>query len=117
MKTDKPLHVVTPLVHSSALSELAGREVFIKLENVQPSGSFKIRGIGRTMQEAVKNGAKEFVGSSGGNAGMAMAVPAKQLKKKLTIFIPTSTLPFMIEKLKVSQIYLEIYSIFPYMIN
>ena len=65
----------------------------------------------RTMQEAVKNGAKEFVGSSGGNAGMAMAVAAKQLKKKLTIFIPTSTLPFMIEKLKVSKIYLEIYSI------
>jgi len=100
MKTDKPLHVVTPLVHSSALSALAGREVFIKLENVQPSGSFKIRGIGRTMQEAVKNGAKEFVGSSGGNAGMAMAVAARQMKKKLTIFIPTSTLPFMIEKLK-----------------
>ena len=108
MKTDKPLHVVTPLVHSSALSELAGREVFIKLENVQPSGSFKIRGIGWTMQEAVKNGAREFVGSSGGNAGMAMAVAAKQLKKKLTIFIPTSTLPFMIEKLKVSKIYFDL---------
>ena len=98
---DRPLHVVTPLIRSSALSLLAGRDVFLKLENVQPSGSFKIRGIGRTMQEAVKSGAKEFVGSSGGNAGMAMAVAAKQMKKKLTIFIPTSTLPFMIEKLQV----------------
>jgi len=97
---DRPLHVVTPLIRSSALSLLAGRDVFLKLENVQPSGSFKIRGIGRTMQEAVKNGAKEFVGSSGGNAGMAMAVAARQMKKKLTIFIPTSTLPFMIDKLK-----------------
>jgi len=100
VKMNKPLHVVTPLIPSSALSTLAGRDVFLKLENVQPSGSFKIRGIGRTMQEAVKNGAKEFVGSSGGNAGMAMAVAAKQMEKKLTIFIPTSTLPFMIEKLK-----------------
>ena len=100
-KMNKPLHVVTPLIPSSALSKLAGRDVFLKLENVQPSGSFKIRGIGRTMQEAVKKGAKQFVGSSGGNAGMAMAVAAKQMEKKLTIFIPTSTLPFMIEKLKV----------------
>merc|ERR1711892_472216 len=76
VKMNKPLHVVTPLIPSSALSTLAGRDVFLKLENVQPSGSFKIRGIGRTMQEAVKNGAKQFVGSSGGNAGMAMAVVA-----------------------------------------
>jgi len=97
---DKPLHVVTPLIHSTALSSIAGRDVFLKLENVQPSGSFKIRGIGRTMQEAVKSGAKQFVGSSGGNAGMAMAVAAKRLGKKLTIFIPSSTLPFMVERLR-----------------
>jgi len=96
----RPLHVTTPLIYSTPLSHIAGRDVFLKLENVQPSGSFKIRGIGATMQEAVRNGAKEFVGSSGGNAGMAMAVAARQLQKKLTIFIPTSTLPFMIDKLK-----------------
>ena len=97
------MHVVTPLIHSTALSSIAGRDVFLKLENVQPSGSFKIRGIGRTMQEAVKSGATQFVGSSGGNAGMAMAVAAKRLGKKLTIFIPSSTLPFMVERLRVSK--------------
>merc|ERR1712243_288851 len=86
-----PLHVVTPLVHSPALSQLAGgREVWLKLENVQPGGSFKIRGIARTMQLAVQKGSKRFVGSSGGNAGMAMAVAARRLSKEMTIFIPTS---------------------------
>merc|ERR1712172_14100 len=63
-------------------------------------GSFKIRGIGLTMQEAVKDGARQFVGSSGGNAGMAMAVAAKQLGKKLTIFIPRSTKAFVVKRLE-----------------
>ena len=31
-------------------SRLAGRRVWLKMENMQPGGSFKIRGIGRTMQ-------------------------------------------------------------------
>jgi len=94
------LHVVSPLLHSQVLSTIAGRSVFLKLDNVQPGGSFKIRGIGLTMQEAVRNGAEQFVGSSGGNAGMAMAVAAKKLSKKLTIFIPRSTKAFMVKRLE-----------------
>ena len=53
------------------------------------------------MQAAVEAGAARFVGSSGGNAGMAMAVAARALARPLTIFIPRSTLPFMVEKLEV----------------
>merc|ERR1711971_1338141 len=100
IQRDMSLHVVSPLLHSQALSTLAGRPVFIKLDNVQPGGSFKIRGIGLTMQEAVKDGARQFVGSSGSNAGMAMAVAAKQLGKKLTIFIPRSTKAFVVKRLE-----------------
>jgi len=47
-----------------------------------------------------REGYKYFIGSSGGNAGMAMAVAARKIGKKVKIFIPTSTLPFMVEKLK-----------------
>jgi len=94
------LHVVSPLLQSQVLSTIAGRPVFLKLDNVQPGGSFKIRGIGLTMQEAVREGAEQFVGSSGGNAGMAMAVAAKKLSKKLTIFIPRSTKAFMVKRLE-----------------
>jgi len=100
---DTPLHVVSPLVPSPVLSSHAGRTVLLKLDNIQPGGSFKIRGIGRTMQEAVRSGADRFVGSSGGNAGMAMAVAAKQLKKPLTIFIPRSTKAFMVERLRAEE--------------
>lgn len=42
-----PLHIATPLLASAALSAAAGREVWLKLEAVQPPGSFKIRGVGR----------------------------------------------------------------------
>lgn len=98
------LHIETPLIHSSPLSNILGRDVFLKLENLQPGGSFKIRGIGHTMQEAVRTGATEFIGSSGGNAGMAMAVAAKKIDKKLKLFIPRSTMPMMIEKLRAEKV-------------
>ena len=48
------LHAKTPLVESPKLSKLAGRQVLLKLDNLQPSGSFKIRGIGNLVQEGKK---------------------------------------------------------------
>lgn len=44
-------HTVTPLLESWALSQVAGMTVFLKCENVQPAGSFKIRGIGHFCRE------------------------------------------------------------------
>ena len=43
------LHIVTPLKYSNTLSKLipGATEVYLKLENCQPSGSFKVRGIGQ----------------------------------------------------------------------
>ena len=40
------LHVRTPLIESVPLSKLSGFKVYLKLENTQPSGSFKLRGLG-----------------------------------------------------------------------
>ena len=75
----------------------------MKLDNLQPSGSFKIRGIGQTCLQAKQSGATTIVGSSGGNAGKAMAYAAKKLNLKAVLFIPTSTPQMMIEKIKVSN--------------
>ncbi|XP_045152638.1 serine dehydratase-like [Echinops telfairi] len=58
-------HVVTPLLESWALSQVAGTTVHLKCENVQPAGSFKIRGIGHFCQEVAKKGCKHLVCSSG----------------------------------------------------
>ena len=40
------LHTATPILHSDSLSAASGLSVTLKLDNLQPSGSFKIRGVG-----------------------------------------------------------------------
>lgn len=48
----KPLHIKTPAILSTPLSKCAGLQVYLKLENLQVPGSFKIRGIGNLCQKA-----------------------------------------------------------------
>jgi threonine dehydratase len=45
----------------------------------------------------------KLVGSSGGNAGLAMAFAAKMLSMPIVLFIPTSTPPMMVERIKVGN--------------
>ncbi|XP_025745603.1 serine dehydratase-like isoform X2 [Callorhinus ursinus] len=84
-------HAATPLLESWALSQVAGTTVFLKCENVQPAGSFKIRGIGHFCQEMAKKGCRHLVCSSGGNAGIAAAYAARKLGIPATIVLPEGT--------------------------
>lgn len=83
-----PLHIPTPLLESRALSLAAGRSVWLKLESVQPPGSFKIRGIGLACEEYKRRGARRFVSSSGGNAGIAVAYAGRCLSVPVTVVVP-----------------------------
>jgi len=86
------LHVRTPLVKSNALSIINGRDVYLKLENTQPSGSFKLRGIGRACALAVeRDGASILVSSSGGNAGLATAYSGQRLGVDVVVYVPETT--------------------------
>ena len=87
----KPLHIETPLFESRALTVAAGRTVWLKLEAIQPSGSFKIRGIGLACQEYVKRGATRFISSSGGNAGIAVAYAGRCLSVPVVVAVPETT--------------------------
>lgn len=89
----KSLHVHTPLIESLALSQRWGKQVFLKLENCQPTGSFKIRGIGRLCQSGQAEGVTTFVSSSGGNAGYSAAYAGRQLGVPTTVFVPSTTAP------------------------
>uniref|UniRef100_A0A3P9K7E8 L-serine deaminase n=1 Tax=Oryzias latipes TaxID=8090 RepID=A0A3P9K7E8_ORYLA len=100
MKTQKPLHVATPVRQSLALTKLAGTSVYIKLESSQPTGSFKIRGIGHFCKTWAERGCERFVCSSGGNAGMAAAYSARQLGVPATIVVPSVTPDSTVERLK-----------------
>uniref|UniRef100_A0A7N4PQL0 L-serine ammonia-lyase n=1 Tax=Sarcophilus harrisii TaxID=9305 RepID=A0A7N4PQL0_SARHA len=96
----KHLHIVTPLLESWTLSLAAGTTVFLKLENIQPTGSFKIRGIGHFCQEVAKKGCKHFVCSSGGNAGVAAAYAARNLGIPATIVLPKGAHPALLRRLE-----------------
>ncbi len=89
MKTN--LHIRTPLIESLPLSRLLNCRVWLKIEAVQPSGSFKTRGIGYACQEYVNRGAKRLLASSGGNAGLAVAYCGHQLGVDVTVIVPKST--------------------------
>jgi L-serine/L-threonine ammonia-lyase len=85
------LHVRTPLIPSTSLGRIVGRPVYLKLENTQPTASFKLRGIGRLCANAAAAGATSIVSSSGGNAGWAAAHAAKRLGLRAQVVIPRPT--------------------------
>ncbi|KAL7793424.1 tryptophan synthase beta subunit-like PLP-dependent enzyme [Trichoderma afarasin] len=81
--------IKTPCILSRPLSRVAGCNIYLKLDNLQPSGSFKSRGIGNLMIHAVAtNPDVHFYCLSGGNAGLACASSAAALCKPATIVIP-----------------------------
>ncbi|XP_072839335.2 serine dehydratase-like isoform X2 [Pogona vitticeps] len=105
----RPFHVVTPVLESIALSQAAGTKVYMKLENVQPTGSFKIRGIGYFCQQVARNGCKHLVCSSGGNAGLAATYAARKLGIPITVVVPRSTSQLTVKRLEEQGAEVEVF--------
>ena len=83
--------MTTPLRPSSWLSSLAGGEVLLKIESVNLTGSFKIRGAvnaARRLSEAVRGRSPTIVTASAGNHGRALALAAEQLGLACVVFTP-----------------------------
>jgi len=95
-----PLHVNTPVIYSQYLENTLGKAVYFKLDALQPSASFKLRGIGRLCQHYVAEGFKQFVASSGGNAGISVAYCGKKLAIPTTVFIPSTSHQLFIDEIK-----------------
>ncbi|MDR5762625.1 hydroxyectoine utilization dehydratase EutB [Caballeronia sp. LZ035] len=71
--------IVTPLVHSLSLSRVAGVPVHLKLETLQPTGSFKLRGATNAVAQVAEAGGTRVVTASTGNHGRAVAHAAREL--------------------------------------
>ncbi|MHC8353702.1 pyridoxal-phosphate dependent enzyme [Pseudomonas sp. LB3P81] len=84
------LHIRTPLILHPGLSTPT-RRIWLKLENLQPSGSFKLRGMGLLCSQAKAEGKRKVVCPSGGNAGFATAVAAASLGLQACIVVPHTT--------------------------
>ena len=92
----------TPLRKSLALSEQFDAEIFLKLENWQPTGSFKVRGafnlLAQLTPEEIERG---LVAASAGNHGAAVGFAAQQLRlPNAHIFVPGNTPRAKIAKMK-----------------
>src|SRR4051812_20861622 len=88
-KRIRPLLERTPLIRSKWLSDIAGGDVYLKLENEQITGSFKLRGafnVLATLAPDVR--ARGIVASSAGNHGLGIAYAAKHFGVPATIFVP-----------------------------
>ncbi|MFQ5813322.1 MAG: threonine/serine dehydratase, partial [Anaerolineae bacterium] len=78
----------TPLVHSPLLTERVGSSVYLKLESLQETGSFKIRGAANKMLNlTAEERARGVVTGSTGNHGRAVAYVARRLGVKAVICI------------------------------
>ncbi|TDD50691.1 threonine ammonia-lyase [Kribbella antibiotica] len=79
----------TPLEYSRWLSELVGGDVFLKCENLQRTGSFKLRGAYVRMARLSKAERKRgVVAASAGNHAQGVALAAQLLGIKATVFMP-----------------------------
>lgn len=85
------LAVTTPLWRSNPLSAIVGAPVYLKMEALQPCGSFKLRGLGRLCETRVREGARKLVCASGGNAGLAVAHAGRRLGAAVQVVVPRST--------------------------
>ena len=83
------LAVRTPLKPSISLSARSRREAFLKLETVQPSGSFKIRGVANFISQLLESDDRPtmLVTASAGNHGRAVAYVANQVGLSAVIFV------------------------------
>src|SRR5476649_1079387 len=80
---------VTPIYGSETLSRLFGRKTWLKAENLQRTGSFKVRGAVNklaSMSEAER--AAGVVAASAGNHGQAVAWAARELGVEATVYMP-----------------------------
>jgi threonine dehydratase len=79
----------TPLDHSQHLSDVLGAPVHLKLENLQRTGSFKIRGATYRLSRLTDDErARGVVAASAGNHAQGVALAAKALGIRATIFMP-----------------------------
>jgi threonine synthase len=80
----------TPLIHSPKLSSKVGRgcQVFIKYEGLNPTGSFKDRGMTMAMSKAVERGARAVICASTGNTSAAAAAYAARASITCIVLLP-----------------------------
>lgn len=89
----------TPLTLSRRLSEISDAEIFLKWENLQKAGSFKLRGAyNKICSLSSEERRKGIITASAGNHAAAVALAAKMMDIEATVVVPESTPRIKIER-------------------
>ncbi|RKR73792.1 threonine synthase [Frondihabitans australicus] len=78
----------TPLIPARALSERTGANVYVKYEGINPTGSFKDRGMTMAISKAVEHGAKAVICASTGNTSASAAAYAAHAGITAAVLVP-----------------------------
>ncbi|HVX06568.1 threonine synthase [Humibacter sp.] len=78
----------TPLIPAPALSRRTGADVYVKFEGMNPTGSFKDRGMTMAVSKAVEQGAKAVICASTGNTSASAAAYATHAGIKAVVLVP-----------------------------
>ena len=101
MKARKNLDGVvyrTPLTYSKKLSEISGAEVYLKWENLQKTGSFKLRGAyNKICSLKPEERSKGVITASAGNHALAVALVAKMMNLKAIVVVPENAPKIKVE--------------------
>ena len=108
-------HIITlaeggaPLIYTPRLGQqLDVRNLYIKDEGRNPTGTFKARGIGMAVSRAVELGVKGFIIPTAGNAGGALAAYAARAGLPAHVFMPKDAPPSNQNEVKLAGAYLHL---------
>ncbi len=101
---------VTPLDYSIALSRLSGANVYLKCENLQYTGAFKVRGaFNKLLTLTPDERTQGVVTASSGNHGAAVAFGLKKLNIQGIVFVPENASPTKIDNIRNYDAQLEFF--------
>lgn len=97
----KPYIRKTPLIHSEYFSKILQCNIYFKLENIQYTGSFKVRGaLSKVLSLPRKERKKTLVTASGGNHGLGVCYAGNKVNMHTIVYLPTTTPSMKIQKIK-----------------
>jgi threonine dehydratase len=97
----RPYLEPTPLQHSQAFTSKAGCHVYLKVESIQPTRAFKVRGaLTKLLRMGREERAAGVITASAGNHGQGVAYAAQAFHVPATVYVPENANPLKVEAIK-----------------
>ncbi len=90
---------LTPVLRSAGLDRRAGARLWLKAENLQRGGSFKLRGALLAADRLARGGSRGLVAQSTGNHAIAVALAAAELRRRAVAVLPHDVVPSKAERI------------------